>query len=107
MAQQQNGSLLRIREYVNEARELQDDPMDFDASNTEARLEQTLQELQARVQEQQAALEKVCTRTLKVYHFTNSRTAALPVKCQPGGCCVCIRGPNAKATATTRSQGRV
>lgn len=33
--------------------------MDFDASGTEARLDQTLSDLQARVLEQQAALEKV------------------------------------------------
>jgi hypothetical protein len=38
---------------------LQDNAMDFDASNIEARLEQTVKDLQARVQEQQAALEKV------------------------------------------------
>jgi hypothetical protein len=49
----------RIRDYVKQARELQDDAMDFDASNTEARLAQTVKQLQARVQEQQAALERV------------------------------------------------
>lgn len=59
MAQQDDEVLRVIREYVREARELRDDAMDFDASNTEARLDQTIKELQARVQEQQAALEKV------------------------------------------------
>jgi hypothetical protein len=59
MAQQQGSALSHIKEYVREARELQDDAMEFDASNTEARLEQTVKDLQSRVQEQQAALEKV------------------------------------------------
>jgi hypothetical protein len=59
MAQQQDSTLSNIKEYAREARELQDDAMDFDASNVEARLEQTVKELQSRVQEQQAALEKV------------------------------------------------
>lgn len=59
MAPPQDETLANIRKYAAEARELQDDPMDFDASRTEARLEQTVRELQARVQEQQAALEKV------------------------------------------------
>lgn len=78
---QQDGSLAKIREYVAEARELQDDPMDVDASNTEARLEQTLQELRARVQEQQAALEKVGIAELAwPCSWTNSRTAAFPVQ---------------------------
>ena len=49
MAQPQNETLKKIREYSE----------DFDASSTEARLEQTVKELQARVQEQQAALDKV------------------------------------------------
>jgi len=59
MAQPQSESLRKIREYVEEARGLQDDVVDFDASSTEARLEQTVKELQARVKEQQAALDKV------------------------------------------------
>lgn len=58
MAQQQDSTLLNIREYVTKARELEDDTMDFDASSIEARLEDTVRELQARVREQQAALEK-------------------------------------------------
>ena len=53
----------KIRVYAEEARGLEDDVVDFDASSTEARLEQTVKELQARVQEQQAALEKVICRT--------------------------------------------
>jgi hypothetical protein len=59
MAQSHSETLRRIRGYVEEARTLQDDIVDFDASGTEARLEQTVKELQARVKEQQAALEKV------------------------------------------------
>jgi hypothetical protein len=59
MAQSQSEALRKIREYAEEARGLQDDVVDFDASNTEARLEQTVKELQARVKEQQAALQKV------------------------------------------------
>jgi hypothetical protein len=59
MALQQNNAIASIREYAKDARELQDNAMDFDASNIEARLEQTVKDLQARVQEQQAALEKV------------------------------------------------
>jgi hypothetical protein len=58
MAQQHSSALPKIRDYVKDARELQDDAMDFDASNMEARLDETVKELQARVQEQQAALEK-------------------------------------------------
>ena len=60
MAQAHDEKISRIRQYVTQSRELQDDPMDFDASNTEARLEQTVRELQERVQEQQAALERAC-----------------------------------------------
>ncbi|KAI4711458.1 hypothetical protein J4E89_004023 [Alternaria sp. Ai002NY15] len=59
MAQSQSESLRKIREYVDEARGLQDDVVDFDASSTEARLEQTVKEMQARVKEQQAALDKL------------------------------------------------
>ncbi|KAH7394174.1 hypothetical protein DE146DRAFT_790486 [Phaeosphaeria sp. MPI-PUGE-AT-0046c] len=59
MAQQQDNTLQNIRDHVNEARKLQHDAMDFDASNVEARLEETVRELQARVHEQQAALEKL------------------------------------------------
>lgn len=55
----QRETLQKIQEYVAEARERQDDAVDFDASTTEARLAQTVKELQARVQEQQAALDKV------------------------------------------------
>lgn len=59
MAQSQAETLQRIEQYSKQARELEDDAVDFDASNTEARLAQTVKELQARIQEQQAALDKV------------------------------------------------
>jgi hypothetical protein len=59
MAQSQADVLRRITQYSKEARELQEDAVDFDASGTEARLAQTVRELQARVQEQQAALDQV------------------------------------------------
>jgi hypothetical protein len=68
MAQQQNAAIANIQEYAKDAREVQDDAMDFDASNIEARLEQTVRDLQTRVHEQQAALEKVW-----LYHC-NTRT---------------------------------
>lgn len=59
MAQQQDRMVQRIREYVKDANELHDDLMELDASQTEARLAHTVRELQIRVEEQQAALEKV------------------------------------------------
>ncbi|KAF2869011.1 hypothetical protein BDV95DRAFT_596683 [Massariosphaeria phaeospora] len=59
MAQSHDGALENIRRYATEARALQDTQMDFDASGTEARLGNTVRELQARVQEQHAALEKL------------------------------------------------
>ncbi|KAF2685532.1 hypothetical protein K458DRAFT_430297 [Lentithecium fluviatile CBS 122367] len=59
MAQAHDQNIARIRKYVADAREIQDDLMDFDASGTEARLEQTVRELRGRVQEQRAALEKL------------------------------------------------
>ncbi|KAF9731604.1 hypothetical protein PMIN06_004356 [Paraphaeosphaeria minitans] len=49
----------RIRKSTAETRDLQSGAMDVDASGTEARLEQTVRELQARVNEQQAALEQL------------------------------------------------
>jgi hypothetical protein len=58
MAEQDSSALQKIRDYVKESREQQADAMEFDASNMEARLEETVKELQTRVQEQQAALEK-------------------------------------------------
>ncbi|ORY03410.1 hypothetical protein BCR34DRAFT_492444 [Clohesyomyces aquaticus] len=51
--------LSNIRKYAAEARELQDELMDFDASTTETRLDQTLRELQSRVREQQVALDEL------------------------------------------------
>ena len=59
MEQQQKIPIEQIREYAKENRQHQDDPMDFDASTTETRLEHTLRELQGHVREQQAALEEV------------------------------------------------
>ena len=59
MAQQQDSAIEKIQTYSKAALELRDDPMELDASNTEARLAQTVEELQARVEEQQAALEMV------------------------------------------------
>ncbi|KAF1946577.1 hypothetical protein EJ02DRAFT_366601 [Clathrospora elynae] len=59
MVQPHSKTIQEIRRYFKEARALQDDSMDFDASSTETRLAQTVKELQVRVQEQQAALEKL------------------------------------------------
>ncbi|KAF2470408.1 uncharacterized protein BDR25DRAFT_334451 [Lindgomyces ingoldianus] len=68
MAEPQNEVLSNIRQYAMDARELQDEQMDVDASDTETRLEQTLKQLQAQVQEQQAALEKLrASSQLNVY----------------------------------------
>jgi hypothetical protein len=59
MAQQLDQTIERIRAYAQDAQQLHDDTMELDASNTEARLARTVRELQARVKEQQAALETV------------------------------------------------
>ncbi|OAK99841.1 hypothetical protein IQ06DRAFT_250247 [Phaeosphaeriaceae sp. SRC1lsM3a] len=59
MAQQHDNVLQNIRDHVKESQQLQDDAMEFDASNIEARLRDTVKELQARVREQQEALEKL------------------------------------------------
>lgn len=59
MAQEQHETLINIRQFAAKARELQEGQMDVDASGTEARLDETIKELQARVKEQQAALERV------------------------------------------------
>jgi hypothetical protein len=61
MAQQQGNTIQRIRQYAAQSHELHDDLMELDASDTEARLTQTVRELQARVEEQQAALQTVWT----------------------------------------------
>jgi uncharacterized coiled-coil protein SlyX len=66
MAQLQSAALDRIRGYVTGAQELHDSPLDFDASGTEARLAETVKELQTRIQEQQAALDKVRQRARAV-----------------------------------------
>jgi hypothetical protein len=59
MARSQDEALSNIRQYAAEARKMQDERMDVDDTGTEARLDNTLKELQARVQEQQTALDKV------------------------------------------------
>ncbi|KAF1970415.1 hypothetical protein BU23DRAFT_511660 [Bimuria novae-zelandiae CBS 107.79] len=59
MAQPHSDAIARIRKSVADARDLQGDAMVLDAPRTEARLEQTVRELQARVEQQQAALEQL------------------------------------------------
>lgn len=59
MAQQQDSVLENIRVYSKNARELYDEPMDLDASSTEARLAQTVRALQVRVEEQRSTLKTV------------------------------------------------
>lgn len=81
MAQHQDSTVQNIREYVKEAQEIRDGAMDFDASSTEARLERTVKELQARVQEQQAALEKVRRCRPGRYLSTDLYKAQGPVQC--------------------------
>lgn len=80
MAQHQNNPLPNIRDYSREAHALQDDAMDFDASNIEVRLEQTVKELQSRVQEQKDALEKVCSAFHSDSTHVNSSTAEIPIQ---------------------------
>lgn len=63
MAQQQDDVIDKIRAYSKDADDLRDDPMELDGSNTETRLAQTVRELRARVEEQQAALETVWHRS--------------------------------------------
>lgn len=60
----QREALQKIQEYATKAHGRQDHVVDYDASGTEARLAQTVKELQARVQEQQAALDRVRVRLL-------------------------------------------
>ena len=69
MAQLQDEVISRIRLYAAEARDMQDQEMDMDATSTEARLNETLRELQARVKEQQAALAKVHTQYRTLYEY--------------------------------------
>ena len=59
MATANNETLAKIQQYAAESQELHEAQMDIDTSSMEARLEHTVQELHARVQQQQAALEKV------------------------------------------------
>lgn len=59
MAQPLDGSFERIREYAVESHDLHDGQIDLDPSDTEARFRPTLQQLQARVEQQEAALGEV------------------------------------------------
>lgn len=61
MAQPEDATLQKIRQYAIRARELHGDQMDVDAdaSSTEGRLEQTIQELQTQVERQKSILERV------------------------------------------------
>lgn len=59
MSQSQDAVLSNIRQYAAKARETHEEHMDVDASRTEARLENTVKELQAQVEAQKAALESV------------------------------------------------
>jgi len=63
MAQSHADVVARIQQTIAQAREMHETAMDLDAPSIEARLEQTTRELQARVKEQQAALEQVSTGT--------------------------------------------
>ena len=69
MAQQRDEVIDKMRAYSKDAKDLRDDPMELDASDTETRLAQTVRELQARVEEQQAALETVWHRPHSVERF--------------------------------------
>jgi hypothetical protein len=107
MAQGQDGTLRKIREYAKQASELQDDAMDSDAVSTETRLEQTVRELQARVQEQQAALATVPCPISGTEDRIHSNTVidTVTVKSRVRRRCIRIRRPEAKAPATTGSHG--
>jgi biopolymer transport protein ExbB/TolQ len=59
MAHAHAETLSSIQQYAAEARELRDEQMDMDASGTEIRLDQTIHDLQRRIEEQRAALEAV------------------------------------------------
>ncbi|CAI6338993.1 unnamed protein product [Periconia digitata] len=59
MAQSHNEALARIRQYAEATRGGYGDSMDFTTSSSEARLERTIKDLQARVQQQEAALAKL------------------------------------------------
>lgn len=59
MADPNNDTLAKIQQYAAESKALQDREMDIDSSDMEVRLEHTIKELEGRVQQQQAALEKV------------------------------------------------
>ncbi|KAF2704219.1 hypothetical protein K504DRAFT_538211 [Pleomassaria siparia CBS 279.74] len=60
-------TLANIRQYAATVGKRHADQMDYDASDTETRLKRTVQELQARVREQQAALEEFRTSSQDVH----------------------------------------
>jgi hypothetical protein len=62
MSVSQDETLSNIRQYVAKARKLQEEHMDVDIYGTEARLDSTIKELQAQVEQKRAELEKVCCR---------------------------------------------
>lgn len=82
MAQQQDSTIDKIRTYCKEMHELHDDPMELDASNTEARLTKTVRELRARVEEQQAALEAVRMTKVVGEPVLTSCIATSSLKCR-------------------------
>ena len=89
MAEQHSDAIARIRASVAEARALQEDAVMFDASATEARLEQTVRELQARVEEQQSALDHVRSKQQTFVSLRGSPLSATsffknrPAACSP------------------------
>jgi len=59
MADLDSQTLAKIKQYAEEGRNREDQQMDADPVEVEEQLDHTLKELQNRVQQQQAALEKV------------------------------------------------
>lgn len=82
MAQQQDLTIERIRAYSKDAHEQCDDPMELDAHSTEARLAQTVRELQARVEEQQTALETVRSIRAVERHLLTHSIAPCTITCR-------------------------
>jgi hypothetical protein len=71
-------ALEKIRQYASECRHLREQEMDVDVSDEpalEARLDQTVRELQERLKKQQSQLEKVgqsvTTKDFLTYRFTS------------------------------------
>lgn len=80
MAQRQDEVIDRIRTFCKDANDLRDDPMELDASDTAARLAKTVRELQARVEEQQAAVETVCHRPYEMKRFLTLHKASITIQ---------------------------